>query len=53
MSAVVARYALASTVVTTDGKASLYIPGVTNLNDVACIGIEENGKPMVWRRVYE
>lgn len=53
MSAVVARYAPASTATTTDGKASLHIPGVTNLNDVACIGIEENGKPMVWRRVYE
>lgn len=53
MSAVVARYAPASTPTTTDGKASLHIPGVTNLNDVAYIGIEENGKPMVWRRVYE
>ena len=50
-SGVTARYAVASTMSTKDGKAILHIPGVNRLSDLAYIGIEEAGKPLVWRRV--
>lgn len=48
-SEVAARYAVASTRVTDEGKASLHIPGVEKLEDIAyiCIGDREN--PLVWR----
>lgn len=48
-----ARYAVASATPTTDGKASLHMPGVGSLRDIAYIGIEEDGKPLVWRRVRQ
>jgi hypothetical protein len=49
--AVISRYAPASATVTDDGKAAIYIKGVTTLDDVVYVAVEETGKPMIWRRV--
>lgn len=50
-SAIVARYAVASTSSTKGGKATLHLPGVSCLNDIAYISIREEGKPLIWRRI--
>lgn len=47
------RYAVASAVPTADGKAILPIPGVRNIGDIASIAFEEDGKPLLWRRVTD
>lgn len=45
------RYATASAAPTPEGRAVLHIPGVSRINDLAYIGFEEPGKPVLWRRV--
>lgn len=51
-SEVAARYAIASTRVTSEGKAILHIPGGVKLEDLAYVGIRDGEKPLIWRRVY-
>lgn len=46
-----ARYAVASASSGPEGKAVLHIPGISDLSHIAYIGIEEAGKPLLWRRV--
>lgn len=48
-SAVTARYAQASARVAADGRTALHIPGLTDLGDVAYMGIADGG-PVVWQR---
>lgn len=50
---IAARYAVASTAPTPDGKAVLHIPGVGSVRDIAYIAFAEAGKPLLWRRVTE
>ncbi len=49
--AVTARYAPASTTVTSDGKAALHIGGITDLSSLAYVAIKPADKPLIWRRV--
>lgn len=49
--AVTARYALASAPVTSDGKAAVHMEGLAALEDIACLAVKEEGKPLRWKRV--
>ena len=49
--AVTARYALASAPVTRDGKAAVHMGGLAALEDIACLAVKEEGKPLRWKRV--
>ena len=36
--------------VTDDGKAAVFIPGIKSVDDIAYIAVEQPGAPLVWRR---
>ena len=44
------RYFPASAMVTDDGKAAVFVPGIKSVDDIAYIAVEQPGAPLVWRR---